>query len=80
MPDTLCRLCNTKNSVFTSHFTCQSHKIVKHNQKIRRQQPTNCLSVFNHFVGLALKELNTESLFSVMMISCFCEMIDRRKS
>ena len=57
MPDTLCRLCNTKNSVFTSHFTCQSHKIVKHNQKIRRQQPTNCLSVFNHFVGLAFEGL-----------------------
>ena len=45
-----------------------------------RQQPTNCLSVFNHFVGLALKGLNTESLFSVMMMSYFCEMIDRRKS
>ena len=26
--------------------------------KIRRQQPTNYLSVFDHFVGLALKELN----------------------
>ena len=23
--------------------------------------PTNCLSVFDHFVGLALKELNQES-------------------
>ena len=24
---------------------------------IRQQQPTNCLSVFDHFVGLALKGL-----------------------
>ena len=29
----------------------------KHTQTIRRQQPTNCLSVFEHFVGLALKGL-----------------------
>ena len=29
--------------------------MVKHTQTIRRQQPTNCLSVFDHFVGLALK-------------------------
>ena len=34
--------------------------MVKHTQTIRRQKPTNCLSVFEHFVGLAL-----EGLFSV---------------
>ena len=34
-----------------------THKTVKHPQTIRRQQPTNCLSVFEHFVGLALKGL-----------------------
>ena len=31
--------------------------MVKHTQTIRREKPTNCLSVFNHFVGLALKGL-----------------------
>ena len=31
--------------------------MVKHTQTIRRQQPTNCLSVFDHFVRLALKGL-----------------------
>ena len=31
--------------------------MVKHTQKIRRQQPKNCLSVFVHFVGLAYKGL-----------------------
>ena len=30
--------------------------MVKHTQTIRRQQ-ANCLSVFDHFVGLALKRL-----------------------
>ena len=32
--------------------------MVKHTQKIFWQQPTNCLSVFDHFVGLALKGLS----------------------
>ena len=32
--------------------------MVKHTQTIRRELPTNCLSVFDHFVGLALKGLN----------------------
>ena len=34
------------------------HRMVKHIQTIRRQFPTNCLSVFDHFVGLALKGLS----------------------
>ena len=31
--------------------------MVEHTQTIRRQHSTNCLSVFDHFVGLALKAL-----------------------
>ena len=31
--------------------------MVKHTQKIRRLFPTDCLSVFDHFVELAVKEL-----------------------
>ena len=34
--------------------------MVKYTQTIRRQQPTNCLSVFEHFVGLAFKGLKQE--------------------
>ena len=34
--------------------------MVKHTQTICRQQPTNCLSVFDHFVGLALKVLKQQ--------------------
>ena len=30
--------------------------MVKHIQAIRLMLPTNCLSVFDHFVGLALKK------------------------
>ena len=43
-------------------FKRQPHKTVKHTQTIRRLLPTNCLSVFNHFVGLALKGLRNISL------------------
>ena len=38
-------------------FKHKPHKMVKHTQTIRRLLPTNCLSVFDHFVGLALKGL-----------------------
>ena len=38
-------------------FKRQPHKIAKHTQKIHWLLPTNCLSVLNHFVELALKGL-----------------------
>ena len=42
--------------------------MVKHNRKIRWQQPTDCLSVFDHLVGLALKELRfLLALFSIYL-------------
>ena len=41
----------------------QPHKIVKHSQTIRLQQRKYCLSVFDHFVGLALKEFVVVLLF-----------------
>ena len=34
--------------------------MVKHFQTIPRLWPTNCLSVFDHFVGLALKGLKSK--------------------
>ena len=36
--------------------------MVKHTQTIRRLLPTNCLSVFDHFMGLALKGLRIKAL------------------
>ena len=38
-------------------FKRQPHKMVKHTQIIPLQKSTNRLSVFDHFVGLALKGL-----------------------
>ena len=42
----------------------QPHKMVKHTQTIRWLLPTNCLSVFDHFVELALKGLKGAIHFS----------------
>ena len=38
-------------------FKRQPHKMVKRTQIIHRFLPTNCLSEFDHFVGLALEGL-----------------------
>ena len=40
-------------------FKRQHHRMVKHTQTICLQKPTNCVSVFDHFVGLKLKRLRT---------------------
>ena len=37
-----------------------------HTQTIRQLLPTNCLRVFDHFVGLALKELSP-LLFTIVL-------------
>ena len=44
-------------------FKHQPHNMVKHTQTIRLQQPTNCLSVFGHFVRLALKGLTLRQAY-----------------
>ena len=41
--------------------------MAKHTQTIRRQEPMNCLRVFDHHVGLALKGLNKISLHELRM-------------
>ena len=38
-------------------FKCQPHKTAKHTETICRLLPTNFLSLFNHYVRLALKGL-----------------------
>ena len=46
--------------------------MVKHTQTIRRQKPANSLSVFDHFVGLALKVLNISlllfTIFNILVL------------
>ena len=44
-------------SIETEPFKHQTHKMVKPTQTIRRQKPTNCLSVFDHFAKLAVNGL-----------------------
>ena len=49
-----------KKKQFCSEATIkrQPKKMVKHTQTICRLLPTNCLTVFDHFVRLPLKGLN----------------------
>ena len=46
--------------------------MVKHTQAVRWQEPTNYFSVFDHFIGLALKEYSqgksTQMLTKIMNI------------
>ena len=49
-----------------SPFKHKSHKMVNHTQTICWLLPMNCLSMFDHLVGLALKGL---SLASPILIS-----------
>ena len=66
-----------KNNFFTEYLR-QPHKMVKHTQTIRPLLPRNSLSVFDHFLVMALNWLryfhsqNTQSLYEnypIMIIS-----------
>ena len=46
--------------------------MVKHIQTIRRQKPTNCVSVFDNFVGLALKGLTLQRYLIYFQGFSFC--------
>ena len=52
--------------------------MVKHIQTICRLLPTNYLSVFEHFVGLALKELKWKNVFKTSeaesFAACYAEL------
>ena len=50
--------------------------MVKHFQIIHRQKPTNCLSVFDHFVGLVCKGLTVQIRIEKQKISCECRQED----
>ena len=47
--------------------------MVKHTQTICRLLPTNCLNVFEQFMGLAFKGLTEQRLFSLDQ-SCINDM------
>ena len=46
----------------TEPSKCKPHNTVKHTQTICRLLLTNCLSVFDHFVGLVPKGVNKQVL------------------
>ena len=46
--------------------------MLKHTRTIRWQMPTNCLSVFDNFVGLELKGLKGDS--DAVFLCEFCEV------
>ena len=59
-------------------FKHQPHKMVKHTQAICRLLSTKCVSVFDHFVRLALKGLRaalTESVQSMSLLRNFIKII-----
>ena len=68
-------------------FNRQHHKMVKHTQTIRRQKTTNYLSVFDHFLGFALKglsriELDFRKIFKIVALfwkSLVINMITMKK-
>ena len=51
--------------------------MIKHTQTIRRLLPTNWLSVFDHFVGLALNGLRklAQDLSGKINIKCYINVI-----
>ena len=49
--------------------------MVKHTQTIRRRLSTNCLNVFDHFVGLALKGLKLHVLTQLSIINPFIVLL-----
>ena len=55
----------------------QPHKMIKYTQIIRWQQPTNCLSESDHFVGLALKASRQNIVYhfyrSMFFIALYCD-------
>ena len=50
-------------------FKRQPHKWVKHTQTTRRQKPTTCLSVFDHFLGLMLTGLRAMQIWLLFLMA-----------
>ena len=50
--------------------------MVKHTQTIRLQQPTNCLSEFDHFVGLELQGLRFTFVRRRLHLIAFLSLTD----
>ena len=65
-------------------FMRHLHNMGQHTQTTSRQQPTNCLSVLDHFVGLALQGLKLSSVVPSslsywILLSCVATVQNRGK-
>ena len=58
-------------SIHINPLSANPHKMGKDTQTICRLLPTNCLSVFDYFVELALK-----ALMSLLLVSFFSCVVD----
>ena len=65
-------LCSTNRNLVVNHWTANLIKS-SNTQTIRRQQPTNCFSVFDHFVVLALKGLKITKIIENSLTLVFSE-------
>ena len=65
------------DSLFKFNLLSANYKTMKHTQTIRRLLLTNCLSVFDYFVGLALKGLSIYFLFSKQKLFKYCTKYSR---
>ena len=70
-------LCETNfsNQQKFNPLSVKTHKMVKYTQAICRQQPANCLSMFGHFMGLALKGLMESFLAKYEVLNNLPEFI-----
>ena len=62
----------SKRRLDFSHFNPLSTNITKWPNTLKQfvgKLPTNCLSVFDHFVGLVLKELTFSNMLNVVILT-----------
>ena len=57
----------------------QTHKMVKYTHLIRRQQPINCLSVCDYFVGLAVKGIMFTNVFHICPLALVWSAVNLMK-
>ena len=57
---------NTLHNLLPGINPYKRHKMVKHTQIIRRQQSTDCSSVFDRFMDLELKELTRCNIYKLL--------------
>ena len=63
---------------YVNPLSANPQKIVKNIQIIHRLLPTNCLGVFDHFVGLALKGLGLNFIWLAVVVKTDIQTLKTR--